>query len=333
MATVGNTYLNLADAYRMQGPLKGNARIIEMLARFNPAVKDASVTECNMGEEHFTSIRTGIPEPTWRKLYQGTQPTKGTTAEVRDSTGMAEDWSEVDAKLVEKQKKPALFRLNEAKSHLMGMSNTVEEYIWYGDQSVNPEAFTGVAPRFSDLSAGTGSQIIDAGGTGSDNMSIWFITWGEEHCQLLFPEGSMAGVHREDKGKQTKELDDGSLYDVYREKFTWDVGLTLRDFRGCARVCNIDVSELKADPTDGGAYIADKMIDAYYTLQNPGQSESGVTYVYANKTAQKFLHKQALSDSNVNLTLETVNGHPITKFLGHEIHRADALLETEARVV
>lgn len=332
MATVGNTYMTLADAYRLQGPLKGKSRIIEMLSQFNPAIQDASVTECNMGEEHFTSIRTGLPEPTWRKLYQGVQPTKGTTAEVKDSTGMAEDWSEVDCKLVDKQKNPAVFRLNSAKAHLQGMSNKVEEYIWYGDQSTNPEAFTGLAPRLSSLSAGSGSQIIDAGGTGADNMSIWFITWGEEHCQLLYPEGSAAGVQRENKGKQTKENNDGSLYDVYREKFTWDVGFTMRDYRGVSRVANIDVSELNRNPTAGGAYLSDKMIDAYYTLQNPGQG-SGRTFVYANKTAQKFLHKQALTDANVNLTLENVNGHPVVNFLGHMIHRADSLLETEARVI
>lgn len=332
MATVGNTYMTLADAYRLQGPLKGKARIIEMLAQYNPAVKDATVTECNMGEEHFTSVRTGLPEPTWRKLYQGVQPTKGNTAEVKDSTGMAEDWSEVDCKLVDKQKNPAVFRLNEAKAHLQGMTNTVEEMIWYGDQATNPAAFTGLGPRMNSLSAGTGSQIIDAGGTGSDNMSIWFVTWGEEHCQLLYPEGSAAGLQRDDKGKQTKEKNDGSLYDVYREKFTWDVGLTLRDFRGVSRVANIDVSDLNRDPVDGGAYIADKMIDAYYALQNPGMG-TGRTFVYANKTGMKFLHKQALSDKNVNLTLETVNGMPTTKFLMHEIHRADALLETEERIV
>lgn len=332
MATVGNTYLTLADAYRMQGPLKGKARIIEMLAQYNPAVQDANVVECNMGEEHFTSIRTGLPEPTWRKLYQGVQPTKGTTAEVKDSTGMAEDWSEVDAKLVDKQKNPAVFRLNEAKSHLMGMSNTVEEYIWYGDQSTNPAAFTGLAPRFSSLSAGSGSQIVDCEGTGSDNMSIWFITWGEEHCHLLYPENSVAGVQREDKGKQTKENNDGSLYDVYREKFTWDVGFTCRDYRGVSRLANIDVSDLNRDPADGGAYIADKMIDGYYKLQNPGMG-MGRTFIYANKTALTFLHKQALSDKNVNLTLDDVNGVPVTKFLQIPIHRADALLETEERVV
>ncbi len=332
MATVGNTYMTLADAYRLQGPLKGTSRIIEMLAQFNPAVSDATVTECNMGEEHFTSIRTGLPEPTWRKLYQGVQPTKGTTAEVKDSTGMAEDWSEVDCKLVDKQRNPAVFRLNSAKGHLMGMTNTIEEYIWYGDQATNPAAFTGLMPRLSSLTAGSGSQIIDAGGTGSDNMSIMFVTWGEEHCQLLYPEGSAAGLQRDDKGKQTKEQNDGKLYDVYREKFTWDVGLTLRDYRGVARVANIDVSALNRDPADGGAYIADKMVDAYYTLQNPGMG-MGRTIVYANKTGMKFLHKQALTDKNVNLTLENVNGMPVTKFLGLPIHRADALLETEARVV
>ena len=74
------------------------------------------------------------------------------------------------------------------------------------------------------------------------------------------------------------------------------------------------------------------MIDAYYTLQNPGMT-GGKTFVYCNKTAAKFLHKQALTDKNVNLTLQDVNGMPVVKFLGHDIHRADSLLETEARVV
>ena len=332
MATVGNTYMTLADAYRMQGPLKGTARIIEMLSQYNPAVQDAGVVECNMGEEHFTSVRTGLPEPTWRKLYQGVQPTKGTTAEVKDSTGMAEDWSEVDCKLVDKQKNPAVFRLNEAKSHLQGMSNTVEEYIWYGDQATNPAAFTGLAPRFSSLSAGSGSQIVDAGGTGSDNMSIWFVTWGDEHCQLLYPEGSVAGVKREDKGKQTKEKNDGSLYDVYREKFCWDVGLTLRDYRGVSRVANIDVSELRADHTAGGADLIDYMIDAYYKLQNPGMGE-GRTIIYTNITGLKFLHKQARKEENVELSNTKIEGKPVTTFMELPIHRADALLNTEERVV
>jgi len=331
MAVIGNTYLSLADAYRMSGPLKGTARIIEMLAQYNPTLADGNTVECNMGEQHFTSIRNGLPEPVFRKLYQGVTPTKGTTSEVKDSTGMAEDWSEVDAKLVEKQKNPGTFRLNEARGHLMGMSNKIARYTWYGDQSTEPEAFTGLSPRFSSFTAGSGSQLVDAGGVGSDNASIWFVTWGEEHTHYLYPENSVGGVQREDKGKTTKEVGD-QLYDVYREKFTWDVGLTTRDYRGVARVCNIDLSELQSNPTTGGAYLSELMIDAYYNIQNPGQG-TGRTIAYCNRDIMKFIHKQAKNENNVELSLEMHAGKPITSFLGIPIHRDDNLLSTEQRVV
>lgn len=332
MSTVGTTFMNLADAYRMQSALAGTADIIEMLAQYNPAVMDATVTECNMGAEHLTAIRTGLPAPVFRKLYQGVQPTKGTTAEVKDATGMAEDWSEVDKKLVDMQKNPAKFRLIEAKAHLQGMTNTIEQYIFYGDQSTDPAAFTGLSPRFSDLSAGNASQIVDCGGTGSDNMSIWFVTWGEQHCQLLYPEGSAGGIKHNDMGEETVKAANGGNLRVYQDQYTWDIGLTLRDYRGTARLCNIDVSDLNADPSVSGTWLSDKMVDAYYALQNPGQ-DGGKLVIYANKTAQKFLHKQARDKDNVNLTLDTVDGRPVTMFLGIPIHRADTLLETEARVV
>lgn len=332
MAVVGNTYLTLADTYRAEAHLRNSANIIELLAQYNPVLTDGTVVECNQGEQHLTSARTGLPTPTWRKLYKGVQPTKGTLAQVKDQTGMAEDWSESDAKLVDKQKNPTRFRMVDAQAHLQGMSNAIATYTWYGDQDTQPEAFTGLAPRFSDLSAGTGSQIVDAGGTGSDNASIWFVTWGEDHCHYLYPEGSVAGLKRDDKGKTTKELGDGGLYDVYREKFTWDVGMSVRDYRGIARIANIDVSDLLANPADGGAYLSDLMIDAYYAMQNPGQS-TGRTICYANRDIMKFLHKQAKNEKNVDLTLDMHEGRPVTNFMGMiPIHRDDNLLTTEQRV-
>ncbi len=332
MATVGQTFLSLADAYKMENATKDKGVIIEMLAQYNPAITDAHVEECNSGEEHLTSIRTGLPTPTWRKLYQGVQPTKGEVAQVKDSTGMAEDWSEVDCKLVDKQQNPARFRMVEASAHLEGMSNTVDEYLWYGDQATTPEAFTGLSPRFNDMSAGSGSQIIDGGGTGTDNMSVWFVTWGPEHAHFIYPTGSKGGVQREDKGKQTKELDNGGgLYDVYREKFTWDVGLSLRDYRGCARIANIDVSNLTKDASGSSADLLDLMTDAYYAIKRPGVGK-GKTVIYANQKILTFLHKQSKNVDNVELQLSEAAGKPVVSFLDIPIHRADSLLETEERV-
>lgn len=332
MATIGNTYLTLLDLFRQEDSSRNIADVIEILAQSNDFMSDAPVMECNDGRGHLTTVRAGLPTPTWRKLYQGVQPTKGTTAQVRDTTGVMHDWSEVDAELVNRSKNPAKFRANEGKAHLQGMAHEAAKTVFYGDVSSEPEKFTGLAPRFSDPTAGNGNQIINGGATsGNTNTSIWFITWGENSCHLIYPEGSKGGLSREDKGVQTKEKSDGSLYDVYREKFVWDLGLTLRDWRGVARVCNIDVTALKADPEDGGTDLIDKMIDAYYALDNPNQP-GGTTVIYASRTISAFLHKQAMTKKNVNLRLDQADGRPVVSFLGHPIRRADALLETEATV-
>lgn len=331
MATVGNSYLSLADLRKQQNKNDEIADIIEIMAQQNDMIQDAPTFECNEGNSHLTTIRAGLPSPTWRKLYEGVQPTKGTTTQVRDTTGYMEDWSEVDAKLVEKAKNPQKFRMNEGKSHIMGIAHELASTMIYGDTATDPEKFTGIAPRFGDLGADNGNQIVDAAGVGSDNTSIWFITWGEQTCHLLYPEGSDLGIKRKDLGVETKEKSDGSLYEVYREKFSMDVGLSVRDWRAVARVANIDVSDLTPD-AGTGADLIDYMIDAYYQLDNPGLA-NGNLVIYCGRTIAKFLHKQAMNKANVQLSLEEFAGRKVPMFLGHPIRRMDAILETEARVV
>lgn len=333
MATVGNSYLSLADLRKQQDRNDDIADIIEIMSQQNDMMMDAPTFECNEGNSHLTTIRAGLPTPTWRKLYEGVQPTKGTTTQVRDTTGFLEDWSEIDVKLVEKAKNAGKFRLNDAKAHIMGIAQEVASTVMYGDTATDPNKFTGLAARFGDLSADNANQIIDAGGVGSDNTSIWFVTWGEQTCHLLYPEGSPLGLTRKDLGVQTKEKSDGSLYEVYREKFTMDIGLSVRDWRAIARIANIDVSDLTATAATG-ADLLDYMVDAYYALDNPGRAD-GNTVIYTSRTIAKFLHKQAMNKSNVQLSLsESANGGaPVVNFLGHPIRRMDAILETEARVV
>lgn len=330
MATVGNSYLSLADLRKQQNKKDDVVKIVEIMAQQNEMIGDAPTFECNEGNSHLTTIRAGLPSPTWRKLYQGVQPTKGTTTQVKDATGYMEDWSEIDAKLVEKAKNPQMFRMNEAKAHIMGIAHELAETLVYGDTATDPEKFTGLHARYNDLSADNGNQIIDAGGTGSDNTSIWFVTWGENTCHLLYPEGSPLGIQRKDLGVDTKEKADGSLYEVYREKYGMDVGLSLRDWRAVSAVRNIDVSDLTADAASG-ADLIDFMIDAYYQLDNPGLA-NGNLVIYTSRTIAKFLHKQAMNKSNVQLNLEEFAGRKVPTFLGAPIKRMDAILETEAQV-
>lgn len=170
MSTIGNTYLTLADVFKRTDADKQIAAVIELLAQDNPILQDMIVKECNDGTTHLTTVRTGIPEGTWRMLYQGVQPTKSTTAQVRDATGMIEAWSEIDEKLVRMTGDSAGLRLSEAQAFLEGLNQGVATSMFYGDQATSPAKFTGFAPRFNKIAtSGSGAQIVDAGGTGSDS--------------------------------------------------------------------------------------------------------------------------------------------------------------------
>lgn len=344
MATLGAQFLTLADLYKLKEGENGAriAAVIEMMAKLSPVVRDALTVQCNVGTVHRTTIRTGLPSGTWRRLYQGVQPTKSTTAQVDDTTGMLEAWSIIDSSLVELSQDPAGLRLSEAKAHIEGMTQQIETAVFYENTATRPEAFLGLAPRFA--AAGTdpyGSQIVKGGGSGSDNTSIWFVTWGENTCHMLYPKGSMAGLQRDDKGKQVQQNSDGSKYDAHMEKFQWHAGLSVRDPRYIARLCNIDVSDLVIDAATGAKLIP-LMIEAFHKLQNiytddiaRGMETPGAmrTVIYCNRTIAHFLHQQARSAvANSTLSLEKIEGRRVTTFEGIQIHVSDAILSTEATV-
>ncbi|MBH1623879.1 hypothetical protein I5U15_15145 [Stenotrophomonas maltophilia] len=333
MSTIGNTYLTLADVFKRTDADKQIAAVIELLAQDNPILQDMIVKECNDGTTHLTTVRTGIPEGTWRMLYQGVQPTKSTTAQVRDATGMIEAWSEIDEKLVRMTGDSAGLRLSEAQAFLEGLNQGVATSMFYGDQATSPAKFTGFAPRFNKIAtSGSGAQIVDAGGTGSDNTSIWFIVWGENTVHGLYPKGSKAGIDREDKGKQTKTNADGSILDVVREKFQWDIGLSVRDYRYVSRIANIDVSDVKS----GNVKLYDFMRKAYYKLKQR-RVMGGRAAIYLNTDMLEALDALATNggttDNFVRLTRKEIEGEEVLTYRGIPLRDSDALLNTEARVV
>lgn len=117
-------------------------------------------------------------------------------------------------------------------------------------------------PRYDDPTVASGRQLINAGGVGSDNTSIWFVTWGPRATTLLYPKGSAAGLSHKDMGAQLWDAPDGSgKFRALVDHLKWDIGLSVGDWRGNARICNIDVSALTKDAATG-ADLLDLMIDA-----------------------------------------------------------------------
>lgn len=307
------------------------SNIIEILNEENEILDDITFMEGNLPTGNRTVIRSGIPSPTWRKLYGGVQPTKSSRVQVTDNCGMLEAYNEVDKALADLSNSTAAFRLQEARGTIEGFGQTVADTLFYGDEGLYPERFTGLAPRYDSLSAENADNIIDAAGTGSDNASIWLVCWGPDTCHGIVPKGSQAGMQMNDKGLVTIEDADGSggRMEAYRTHFRWDVGLTLRDWRYVVRVCNIDKSALTKN-AGSGADLIDLMTQAIELLPS---ATKGRPVFYVPRTVRSFLRRQMVAKvASSTLMMDEVAGKKVVTFDGIPVRRCDALAGNEARV-
>ena len=282
MSTLGANYLTLADRMKRTENGKIAAEIIEMMSETNEVLQDANALQCNDGSNHITTIRTGLPSAVFRKLYGFVPSSKSTTEQVKDVTGMLETYSIVDVDLVDKSENPKKFRLSESSAFIEAMNQKLQETIFYGSIKENAAAFDGLTARYSKKSTDSkkiGYNIIDAGGTGNDNTSIWFVTWGDLHTSLLYPQGSQAGIQHKDDGILTETSSTGGKRKVYQDHFKMDVGLSVRDWRSTCRIANIDVSNLS---TENAADLEDLLNQAYYRIRR--FAKTGKTYIYCNST-------------------------------------------------
>lgn len=331
MTVLAVTNPTLIDLARMSDPDGKIASIVEILNQNNEILDDMAWLEGNLPTGHRTTIRTGIPMPTWRKLYGGVQPNKGTTAQVTDSCGMLEAYAEVDKALADLNGNTSDFRLSEDKVHLEGMNQTVASALFYANEATAPETFTGLAPRFNSSSAANGENVIKGGGSGTDNTSIWLVVWGPNTVHGIVPKGSKAGLQMTDKGQVTIENVDGAggRMEAYRTHYRWDCGLSVRDWRYVVRICNVDKSDLTKNAS-AGADLIDLMTQAIEMIPALGL---GRPVFYCSRTIRSYLRRQIMNKTvQSTLTMDTVAGKRVVAFDGIPVKRVDALAADEALV-
>lgn len=332
MATLTATNPTLLDWKQALDPNGSIATVIEMLNETNEILADITFMEGNLPTGHRTVIRTGLPTPTWRKLYGGVQPNKSQRAQVTDSCGMLEAYNEVDKALADLSSDVDAFRLSEAQAEIEGMSQELATTLFYGDESLTPEKFTGLAPRFSSSTANNGENVILGGGVGSDNASIWLVGWGPNTVHGIVPKNSSAGIQVKDKGQVTIENADGSngRMEAYRMHFRMDSGLTVKDWRYVVRICNIDRSALTADAS-AGANLPDLMFQA---LERFPSTAGNVRPVFYMDRGIRTTLRQQLASLTKNSTLDYTNvgGHRTAMWNEVPLRRVDALAADEALV-
>lgn len=277
---------------------------------------------------------------------------KSGRATIEDVCAMAEGRNEIDQDLAELNGNVNEFRKSESIAFVEAMNQKWAQQFLYGDSSVDPEGILGVVPRYNSLTAQSGQNIIDAGGTGADNTSVFLMVFGENTVHGIYPKGSKAGLTQEDLGLIDAFDDNNDRFRAYAELWKWKFGLHVRDWRYVVRIANIDVSDLTGQTgtqaITAATWLNKLMIKALARIPSMGM---GTPVFIASRTVKEMLSIGALDKSQNALSFtQAVNQHGTVTagsvagqgtgirggqlvFMGVPVLTVDTLLNTEARVV
>ena len=343
MATIASGVPTLLDVVGEIAPDGSQYDTAEVLTEVNAVLEDMTWMAGNLLTGHRDSVRTVLPEPSFRKINQGVPYTKGATSQIEESTAMLEDFSRVDRELAILSGNVNAFRLKQAKPHMIGMAHKFARTLFYGNDNIETASFTGLAPRYAtgdEAISNTAEYVIDAGGTGSGLRSMWLIGWSHDTITGLYPKNTIGGLHHEDATGTTPGGDGeptaGVLYDAnglpfmgYQDHWVWRCGLFVKDYRYAVRIANIDLDTLNKNPAVAGADLADLMVQALERIE----SAAGVNLVfYAPREISAFLRRQMLTQKNAFMSWDDVGGKKVMRFSEAAIKRVDALNVEETQV-
>lgn len=328
---------------------QGNIPVVaEMLSQENALYRHLTFEKANERTGHVFVFRTSMPTGAWRQYNVGTPASKSTTAKSRVGIGMLEDYSVVDRALAEHTGDVAKFRRSEDVAFLEGMGQTISQTLIYGNTATNVAAFQGLSTFYNTVNvnnAQNAANVVDCGGTGASNTSLWQLGLGPESIFAVFPEGSHAGLDFEDKSDVRAAYDSvGNSYEAYTGWFRQQIGLVPRDWRWGARACNIDTTSAGlAGPNAVDIFAT--MAEMQFLFPKWSPQTSGITQTdapegeasprvifLANRTLLHWMQIQAMRNRNVLLRIEDYAGIVTDNWRGAPILCMDQLLNTESRV-
>jgi len=314
---------------KRKDPNGQTAKIIELLSQRNDVLSDIMWKEGNLPNGEITTVRTGLPDVYYRLLNRGVAPSKSHTAQITEATSILEARSQVDCKLADMSANVAEFRLSEARPFLEAMNQKTAYTLFYGNSLSNPEQFNGLAVRYALTTAANGQNIVEGAGANSVNTSIWLAVWDESTLCGIFPKGSDVGLKHEDLGIGDALDSNNYRFRAYLDRYVWEAGIALRDWRFVVRIANIDVTNLVTESS--AADLIKLMIKAYNRIPS---FNFGRAAWYMNRTVFQMLDIQRMSavSTGGGLDYAVVDGKNVPAFRGIPIRICDVLVNNELHV-
>ena len=338
MAVLASNVPTLIDVVNQLAPDGSQLEIAEVLKQTNPILEDMTWMEGNLVTGHKDSVRTSLPEGSWRSLNAGVPITKSGTTPIEETCAVLEDYSQVDAEIAKLSGNVDGYRLKEGRAHIQGNGNKMARTLMYGNTAAG-DGFTGFANRFNTLNAANdqkAGQILDCAGTGTKLRSIYLIGWSHDTVTGIYPKGTIGGLPHEDvttpgAGTDTMVLRDGAgdPYQGYMDHWIWRTGLMVKDWRYVVRAANIDIDTLDKNKATG-ADIEDIMTQMVEMIE----SLEGVRAAfYVPRELSAMLRRQMNNTKGTFLSWDEAGGKKVMNFGEVPVRRTDALKVNESRVV
>lgn len=253
-------------------------------------------------------VRVANPTVAFRRVNGTITPSVSTVDDYVEEMAIAESNFWIDDAAIYGDPIEAI--AGEAPAHVEEVTNTFADGFYYGDRTSAPEGIDGLNTRLLLSSTpDTAGQVVSAGGSGSDLMSVWIVS--------LRPDGLFGFcsspedlLKNEYKGPQQ-----------HASKGTWGqaahikmrCGLVLKDVKAAAQICNIETSGTSNILTE------DLLWSAISRVRNP-------THILANGVGWRQIQKVARGTAVVQ---KDQWGHPFFSFGPVPVYIDDHIVVTE----
>jgi hypothetical protein len=319
------------------------ARMANILEQSSPIHGDAPMYPSNLPTANVSTVVTGLPTVHRRRYNSGVAASHATTAQITDGMELLEAWSRCDAEAIRVMNGDvAAARLKQGSFYLEAFSQQVETDYIYGSVADDEREFNGFHVRYGTL--GESNNVIGCGGTGGGSVysSILLVGWGEGKIYSTFPMNTVGGLQHKDweampistDPTDSDSLMAGGLMEAYTDKWCWNVGLVVEDWRYAVRIANILVSDLQGvtgtQAVSVTTNIIQKMSQAVEMLPNLGACKPAL---YMPRSVFIGFKTLALSATLGNVfKTEDVAGSVVTSFQGIPMRICDSMTYTEDEV-
>jgi len=347
MATLTPGAMTYAEWALRQDPNGRLSTLVNMLSQANGILDDMMAVECQSGNAFEYTQVVKLPTPSRRVYNTGVARTLAGVAKLTATCKQYADQVVIDKDLAELGGNLNELRAAEVSLHMQALGQTVASDLFYGNGSSDPTQFTGLANIYNTVNTSTSAiakNVLDMGGTGSTNTSMWLVNWGPKAIHTIFPKGVVAGLEHKDFGLVPNIADaNGNTFPGYLDWLSWKLGLAIHDWRQAVRACNIDVSLLNGGSAANLITMLSKMVQRLPVQpvgvgpvntsdSAPDQIVMGRPVFYCDRTILEYLDIQAQNKTNLLLQMNQWDGHTIITYRGVPIRCVDALLDTESRV-